>query len=79
MLSAMRFGGQKLDGKEDKGNLGHSSNLNPLGRYLRPSQISTSPTIKNLRFFIFLRHLAANCIFSCPREHNIMPRIFSDP
>ena len=48
MLSATSFVGSKVDGKDDKGNSFQSSNLNPLGRYLRSSQI-TLRIVKYLR------------------------------
>ena len=40
MLSATSFVGSKVDGKDDKGNSFQSSNLNPLGKDLRSSQIT---------------------------------------
>ena len=73
------FWGWKLDGKEDKGNPSQSSTLNPLGRYSRPLQISTLPTLRNLRFFIFSKHLASSCNFIGSGKTSIMPQMLSDP
>ena len=78
MLGATSFWGWKLDGKEDKENPSQSSTLNPLGRYSRPLQISTLPTIRNFIFFIFLKQLASSCNFVGSSETIIMPRMLSD-
>ena len=69
ILSATRFGGSKVDGKDDKGNSFQSSNLNPLGRDLRSSQI-TLRIVKYLRLFISPRF---NCIFLGCGKDNVMP------
>ena len=69
ILSTTRFLGSKADGKEDKGNSFHSSNLNLLGRDLRSSQI-TLQTIKYLRSFIFPRF---NFMFFGLGKHSVMP------
>ena len=75
MLSTARFVGSQVDGKDDKGNLFQSSNLNPLGRYLRSSQM-TLRIVKYLRLFIFSRF---NCIFLGCGKDSVMPRISSNP
>ena len=75
ILSAMSFVGSKVDGKDDKGNSFQSSNLNPLGKDLRSSQI-TLRIIKYLRLLIFSRF---NCIFLGCGKDNVMPRISSNP
>ena len=69
MLSATSFVGSKVDGKDDKGNSFQSSNLNPLGRDLRSSQI-TLRIVKYLRLLIFPRF---NCIFLGCGKDNVMP------
>ena len=64
MLSATSFVGSKVDGKDDKGNLFQSSNLNPLGKDLRSSQI-TLRIIKYLRLLIFRseeRRIGKECV-----------------
>ena len=75
MLSTTSFVGSKVDGKDDKGNLFQSSNLNPLGRDLRSSQI-TLRIFKYLRLFIFPRF---NSMFLGCGKHNDMPRISCNP
>ena len=75
MLSTTSFVGSQVDGKDDKGNLFQLSNFNPLGRYLRSSQI-TLRIVKYLRLFIFSRF---NCIFLGCGKDNVMPRISSNP
>ena len=75
MLSTTSFVGSKVDGKDDKGNSFQSSNLNPLGRDLRSSQI-TLQIFKYLRLFIFPRF---NCMFLGCGKHNDMPRISWNP
>ena len=79
MLSATSFWGRKLDGKEDKENPSQLSTLNPLGRYSRPLQISTLPTIRNFRFSIFSKQLASSCNFVGSGKTIIMPWMLSDP
>ena len=75
ILSAMSFVGSKVDGKDDKGNSIQSSNLNPLGKDLKSSQI-TLRIIKYLRLLVFSRF---NCIFLGCGKDNAMPRISSNP
>ena len=50
-----------------------------MGRYLSFLQMCTLSTIRNLRFPILLKALALNVTLSRLGEHNIMPRILSDP
>ena len=69
ILSATSFVGSKVDGKDDKGNSFQSSNLNPLGKDLRSSQI-TLRIIKYLRLLIFSRF---NRIFLGCGKDNAMP------
>ena len=75
MLSKTSFVGSKVDVKDDKGNSFQSSNLNPLGKDLRSSQI-TLRIIKYLRLLIFSRF---NCIFLGCGKDNVMPQISSNP
>ena len=79
MLSTTRLWGQKLEGKEDEGNLDQSSTLNPLGRYSRSPEVLTLLTKRNLRFPIFSKQLAFSCNFVGSGEIIIMPRIYPIP
>ena len=71
-LSATNFLGQKLDGNEDNIQLLQTSNLSPLGRYLRCPQLCILSIISNLRFFI-LKNRASNFTFVGVGEYNIIP------
>ncbi len=66
---------KKLDGKEYKENLGQSSNLNSLERYLRSPQI-TLRTFRYLRFFIFS---SSNMHVSCFRQAHCYASNFIRP
>ena len=70
--SPTRFSGQNLDGKE-KLYPDHLNNLNSLERYLSFLEVCTLLTIRNLRFFIFLKAEAFNDTVIGSGSHHIMP------